>query len=89
MNFNAKSLSTFEKSVRDKEEQCKKDGYLYFGWSNNWDEVPVKAQMCSLVGHMHSRGKGDFFEIQGSPSGSLNIHGCDKCKYYYFLDSSD
>ena len=54
--------------------------FKFLGYANGWEEVPEEVIECNENDH----------EISHSyESNTVIVHLCEKCKFYYKVDSGD
>ena len=53
--------------------------YKFLGWANAWEETPKEL--------LHDHKTED--RPENAPNSGMHTRICHKCKFYYFVDTSD
>lgn len=77
----------YRQAYLDKEAEVVQAKYDFLGWENGWVNTPEKVVGCREAEHRKGYDR-TTFDIQGNNSGSANIRGCSKCRYYTKYDCS-
>lgn len=65
-------------------KQLEDANYKYLGYANGWKsgEFPKEYNECIAQGHQ-------LDDVSLNRNRTNNVYSCDKCKFYYCVDSSD
>ena len=70
-----------DKAIRAKEQQLQAFDYRSLGWANGWTDEPIDRINCHEACH-----KCDW---ASNHERCQTLVWCERCKYFYWVDSSD